>query len=106
VLPAVLAAAPALAEAVVLVKPQFESGREHVPRTNWRSAGSRSACARWVGRSWGPSHRPSPAPRATGSSCSTLGGANGAGGVGSRPDPLHLDPWPALPSFANRTGRS
>jgi 23S rRNA (cytidine1920-2'-O)/16S rRNA (cytidine1409-2'-O)-methyltransferase len=30
VLPAVLAAAPALAEAVVLVKPQFESGREHV----------------------------------------------------------------------------
>ena len=30
VFPAVLAAAPALAEAVVLVKPQFESGREHV----------------------------------------------------------------------------
>jgi 23S rRNA (cytidine1920-2'-O)/16S rRNA (cytidine1409-2'-O)-methyltransferase len=30
VLPAVLAAAPSLAEAVVLVKPQFEAGREHV----------------------------------------------------------------------------
>jgi len=30
VLPAVLAAAPALAEAVILVKPQFEAGREHV----------------------------------------------------------------------------
>lgn len=30
VLPAVLAAAPTLAEAVVLVKPQFEAGREHV----------------------------------------------------------------------------
>jgi len=30
VLPAVLAAAPALTEAVVLVKPQFEAGREHV----------------------------------------------------------------------------
>ncbi len=30
VLPAVLAAAPTLAETVVLVKPQFEAGREHV----------------------------------------------------------------------------
>ena len=30
VLPPVLAAAPALTEAVVLVKPQFEAGREHV----------------------------------------------------------------------------
>jgi 23S rRNA (cytidine1920-2'-O)/16S rRNA (cytidine1409-2'-O)-methyltransferase len=30
VLPAVLAAAPAVAEAVILVKPQFEAGREHV----------------------------------------------------------------------------
>ena len=30
VLPAVLAAAPAVTEAVVLVKPQFEAGREHV----------------------------------------------------------------------------
>jgi 23S rRNA (cytidine1920-2'-O)/16S rRNA (cytidine1409-2'-O)-methyltransferase len=30
VLPAVLAAAPSLREAVVLVKPQFEAGREHV----------------------------------------------------------------------------
>jgi 23S rRNA (cytidine1920-2'-O)/16S rRNA (cytidine1409-2'-O)-methyltransferase len=30
VLPAVLAAAPSLTEAVILVKPQFESGREHV----------------------------------------------------------------------------
>ena len=30
VLPAVFAAAPALMEAVVLVKPQFEAGREHV----------------------------------------------------------------------------
>jgi 23S rRNA (cytidine1920-2'-O)/16S rRNA (cytidine1409-2'-O)-methyltransferase len=30
VLPAVLAAAPALTEAVVLVKPQFEAGREYV----------------------------------------------------------------------------
>ncbi len=30
VLPPVLAAAPALREAVVLVKPQFEAGREHV----------------------------------------------------------------------------
>lgn len=30
VLPAVIAAAPALTEAVVLVKPQFEAGREHV----------------------------------------------------------------------------
>ncbi len=30
VLPAVLAAAPALTEAVVLVKPQFEAGREHI----------------------------------------------------------------------------
>ena len=30
VLPAVLAAAPTLREAVVLVKPQFEAGREHV----------------------------------------------------------------------------
>jgi len=29
-LPAVLAAAPSLAEAVILVKPQFEAGREHV----------------------------------------------------------------------------
>ncbi|MGA9061192.1 MAG: TlyA family RNA methyltransferase [Terracidiphilus sp.] len=29
-LPAVLAAAPTLAEAIVLVKPQFEAGREHV----------------------------------------------------------------------------
>lgn len=29
-LPAVLAAAPTLAEAVILVKPQFEAGREHV----------------------------------------------------------------------------
>ncbi|HEX4029293.1 MAG TPA: TlyA family RNA methyltransferase [Terracidiphilus sp.] len=30
VLPAVLAAAPALAEAIILVKPQFEAGREYV----------------------------------------------------------------------------
>ena len=30
VLPAVLAAAPSLREAIVLVKPQFEAGREHV----------------------------------------------------------------------------
>jgi 23S rRNA (cytidine1920-2'-O)/16S rRNA (cytidine1409-2'-O)-methyltransferase len=30
VLPAVMAAAPSLAEAVILVKPQFEAGREHV----------------------------------------------------------------------------
>jgi len=30
VLPAVVAAAPALEEAIVLVKPQFEAGREHV----------------------------------------------------------------------------
>jgi len=30
VLPAVLAAAPSLTEAVVLVKPQFEAGREHI----------------------------------------------------------------------------
>ena len=30
VLPAVLAAAPAIREAVILVKPQFEAGREHV----------------------------------------------------------------------------
>jgi 23S rRNA (cytidine1920-2'-O)/16S rRNA (cytidine1409-2'-O)-methyltransferase len=30
VLPSVLAAAPSLREAVILVKPQFESGREHV----------------------------------------------------------------------------
>lgn len=30
VLPAVLAAAPTLAEAVILIKPQFEAGREHV----------------------------------------------------------------------------
>jgi 23S rRNA (cytidine1920-2'-O)/16S rRNA (cytidine1409-2'-O)-methyltransferase len=30
VLPAVFAAAPALVEAVILVKPQFEAGREHV----------------------------------------------------------------------------
>ena len=30
VLPAVIAAAPALTEAVVLVKPQFEAGREHI----------------------------------------------------------------------------
>jgi 23S rRNA (cytidine1920-2'-O)/16S rRNA (cytidine1409-2'-O)-methyltransferase len=30
VLPAVLAAAPSLCEAVILVKPQFEAGREHV----------------------------------------------------------------------------
>ncbi len=30
VLPAVLAAAPTLVEAVILVKPQFEAGREHV----------------------------------------------------------------------------
>jgi 23S rRNA (cytidine1920-2'-O)/16S rRNA (cytidine1409-2'-O)-methyltransferase len=30
VLPAVLSAAPALTEAVVLVKPQFEAGREHI----------------------------------------------------------------------------
>lgn len=30
VLPAVIAAAPALEEAVILVKPQFEAGREHV----------------------------------------------------------------------------
>ncbi len=30
VLPAVLAAAPSLTEAVILVKPQFEAGREHV----------------------------------------------------------------------------
>jgi 23S rRNA (cytidine1920-2'-O)/16S rRNA (cytidine1409-2'-O)-methyltransferase len=30
VLPAVLAAAPDLVESVILVKPQFEAGREHV----------------------------------------------------------------------------
>ncbi len=30
VMPAVLAAAPSLSEAVVLVKPQFEAGREHI----------------------------------------------------------------------------
>ncbi len=30
VLPAVVAAAPSLTEAVILVKPQFEAGREHV----------------------------------------------------------------------------
>ena len=30
VLPAVLAAAPSLTEAVVLIKPQFEAGREHI----------------------------------------------------------------------------
>ena len=32
VLPAVIAAAPALREAVILVKPQFEAGREHVSK--------------------------------------------------------------------------
>jgi 23S rRNA (cytidine1920-2'-O)/16S rRNA (cytidine1409-2'-O)-methyltransferase len=30
VLPAVLAAAPSICEAIILVKPQFEAGREHV----------------------------------------------------------------------------
>jgi 23S rRNA (cytidine1920-2'-O)/16S rRNA (cytidine1409-2'-O)-methyltransferase len=30
VLPAVLSAAPSLIEAVILVKPQFEAGREHI----------------------------------------------------------------------------
>jgi len=57
----VLAAAPSLAEAVVLVKPQFESGAETwaraasfaIPRrTSSQSTRSPSASARWAGRWW------------------------------------------------------
>ena len=56
VIPAVVAAAPSLTEAIILVKPQFEAGRQHVgkggtsvtpKRINWRSTRWPLACDRW-----------------------------------------------------------
>src|SRR6202167_3658731 len=57
VLPAVLAAAPSLAEAVILVKPQFEAGREHVgkrgivrdPEAHQLAIDKVAACVRSLG---------------------------------------------------------
>jgi len=57
VLPAVLAAAPSLVEAVVLVKPQFEAGREHVgkggivrdPEAHQLAIDKVAACVRSLG---------------------------------------------------------
>ena len=55
----VFAAAPALTEAVILVKPQFEAGRGHVGKggivrdpeaTNWPSTRSPIASGRWAGK--------------------------------------------------------
>ena len=53
----VLAAAPDLVEAVILVKPQFEAGREHVgkggivrdPAAHVLAVGKVAACARALG---------------------------------------------------------
>jgi 23S rRNA (cytidine1920-2'-O)/16S rRNA (cytidine1409-2'-O)-methyltransferase len=80
----VLAAAPALVEAVILVKPQFEAGREHVGKGGivrdpaGAPVGDRSKVAECV-RSLGwkvvetiPIRR-SPVPKATTSFCSTRG---------------------------------
>jgi hypothetical protein len=81
----VLAAAPGLAEAVILVKPQFEAGREHVgkggivrdPEAHKLAVDEWPiACGRWAGRWSRAFHRPSPARRATGSSCSMRGRAD------------------------------
>ena len=57
VLPAVLAAAPSLVEAVILVKPQFEAGREHVgkggivrdPEAHQLAIDKVAACVRSLG---------------------------------------------------------
>jgi 23S rRNA (cytidine1920-2'-O)/16S rRNA (cytidine1409-2'-O)-methyltransferase len=57
VLPAVLAAAPDLVEAVILVKPQFEAGREHVgkggivrdPEAHQLAIDNVAACVRTLG---------------------------------------------------------
>jgi 23S rRNA (cytidine1920-2'-O)/16S rRNA (cytidine1409-2'-O)-methyltransferase len=57
VLPAVLAAAPTLAEAVILIKPQFEAGREYVgkggivrdPRAHELSIAKVADCVRALG---------------------------------------------------------
>ncbi len=57
VVPAVLAAAPTLAEAVILVKPQFEAGREHVgkggivrdPEAHELAVNKVAACVRSLG---------------------------------------------------------
>jgi len=57
VLPAVFAAAPSLVEAVVLVKPQFEAGREHVgkggivrdPEAHQRAIDRVAECVRSLG---------------------------------------------------------
>jgi 23S rRNA (cytidine1920-2'-O)/16S rRNA (cytidine1409-2'-O)-methyltransferase len=57
VLPAVLAAAPSLVEAVTLVKPQFEAGREHVgkggivraPEAHQLAIDKVAACVRSLG---------------------------------------------------------
>ncbi len=57
VLPAVLSAAPLLVEAVILVKPQFEAGREHVgkggivrdPEAHQLAIDKVAACVRSLG---------------------------------------------------------
>ncbi len=57
VLPAVLAAAPSIVEAVILVKPQFEAGREHVgkggivrdPEAHQLAIDKVAACVRSLG---------------------------------------------------------
>jgi 23S rRNA (cytidine1920-2'-O)/16S rRNA (cytidine1409-2'-O)-methyltransferase len=92
VLGPVLAAAPSLVEAVILVKPQFEAGREHVgkggivrdPAAHELAINKVAECARSLG--WQVVETiPSPITGAEGNREFLLY----ARAVGARPDPLH-----------------
>jgi 23S rRNA (cytidine1920-2'-O)/16S rRNA (cytidine1409-2'-O)-methyltransferase len=91
----VFAAAPALVEAVILVKPQFEAGREHVgkggivrdPAAHELAINKVAECVRSLG--WQVVETiPSPITGAEGNREFLLY----ARAVSSRPDPLHWDP--------------
>jgi len=95
VLGPVLAAAPALVEAVILVKPQFEAGREHVgkggivrdPAAHELAINKVAECVRSLG--WQVVETiPSPITGAEGN-CEFLLYAKA---VSSPPDPLHSNP--------------
>ncbi len=99
VLPAVLAAAPALVEAVILVKPQFEAGREHVGKGGIvRDAAAHqlaiervAACAGSLG--WQVVETiPSPITGAEGNREFLLYAKRRPHEMNVRPDPLHSMP--------------
>ena len=96
VLPAVFAAAPALAEAVILVKPQFEAGREHVgkggivrdPAAHRLAIDKVAECVRSL--NWTVVETiPSPITGAEGNREFLLYAKRGRQEMIARPDPLH-----------------